>query len=336
MAKVFVARATRALEQHLQDALTYLDWERLVPSGARVFFKPNLTYPTPRAGVTTTSEFVEAVLHVFAQRTSSLVVGESDGGYKGWPAELSFQSHNLPEVCRRYGARLVNLSRQPRKSVPLGLSKGRVKLSLPALLLDDIDVFVTLPVPKMHQVTVMSAAIKNQWGCIPDNMRLVNHPYFDEMILEINRLVGTRMALADGTYFLNRSGPMFGDPVRMDLVLASDSIGALDTTLCQIMGLDPMRIRYLNVARRQGWIPPLEEIEHNDSPDSFYAQRFYLQLTLRNRIVRWAFDRPWAIKLSWNSWFADQFHKTLYAVTGSKVHEDIARFTAQSFRSDRV
>jgi uncharacterized protein (DUF362 family) len=103
MARVFITRVTAALEEHLQQALSHLEWEKLVPSGARVFFKPNLTYPSPKLGVTTTPEFIEAVVRVFAQRSTHLIVGDSDGGYGGWPAEISFASHRLPDICIRYG-----------------------------------------------------------------------------------------------------------------------------------------------------------------------------------------------------------------------------------------
>jgi uncharacterized protein (DUF362 family) len=325
MYKVFISRVPPSYEKQMQQALAYIEWEKLVPMGARVFFKPNLTYPIPKAGVTTTPEFIEAVLQVFSQRTSNLIVGESDGGYRGWPAELAFHSHGLPEICRRYGARLVNLSNLPLTMVEIKLPGEIRKLNLPSLLLDEVDVFVTLPVPKIHQVTVMSGAIKNQWGCIPDNMRLINHPYFNEMILEINRLVRVRMALADGTFFLNRSGPMQGDPVRMDLLIASDNIGALDRTLCQIVGLDITRVRYLNLACKKGWIPLADQIQYNVQPSTFYTQRFYLRRTLRNWIVSWAFNRPWAITLFWNSWFADLLHIFLYAVAGNPIQEEIRR-----------
>ena len=324
MARVFVGRVDANLEQCLEEALQFIDWEKIVPKGARVFFKPNLTYPSPKPGVTTTPGFIEAVLHVFSQRTSNLIVGESDGGYRGWPAEIAFQTHGLPEICARNGVQLVNLSKQPRTALEFNLSRGRVLLELPTLLLEGIDVLVTLPVPKIHQITLMSGAIKNQWGCIPDNMRIVNHPYFDEMILEINRQVKTHLALADGSFFLNRTGPLVGEPIPMNLLIASDSIGALDLTICRIMGLDANHVRHLAVAKRHGWIPATSLIEHNTSPDNFRTATFYLQQTPRSRVVRWAFDHPLAIRIFWNSWFADLFHKLLYAMTGNSVREEIS------------
>ena len=169
----------------------------------------------------------------------------------------------------------------------------------------------------------MSGAIKNQWGCIPDDMRIVYHPHFDDMILGINRLVRPRLALTDGTYFLDRSGPLAGDPVRMDLFIASDSIGAMDATLCNIMRLNALDIRYLAAARHKGWIPAPVDIGYNTPLLPFCNRKFRLRRTPRNWVVWWAFDRPWAIKLFWNSRFADLFHKVLYRVTGNPVQNEI-------------
>ena len=332
MTKVFITKVEKDLESHLLEALTFLEWEKIVPPNSRIFFKPNLTYPTPKEGVTTTPAFMDAVLKVFKQRTQNLIVGESDGGYQGWPAEIAFETHGLPEICQRYGARLVNLSRETNELIQIKLSKGIVNIHLPSLLLHEIDVFVTLPVPKIHQVTTISGAIKNQWGCIPDNMRLTYHPYFDEMILEINRLVNTQLALVDGTYFLNRSGPLDGEPLRQDILLASDNIGAIDAALSKLMHLDISRVCYLREANRQGWIPASEEVEYNLRPELFNLQEFTLELTMRNRIVRWAFDRQWAIRLVWNSWVGDLLHKIMYAVLGNPVRDATFHALQQSKR----
>jgi uncharacterized protein (DUF362 family) len=324
MVKVYIEKIREDNERQLEDALAYLDWESIVPSGARVFFKPNLTYPTYKTGVTTSPAFLENVLRVFSNRTSQMIVGESDGGYRGWSAELSFKNHGLSEICNKFKARLINLSHEPTTAVKFPLTTGEKTLQLPAMLLDEIDVFVTLPVPKIHQVTTMSGAIKNQWGVIPDNMRLVYHPDFNEMIFAINELFDRKMAIADGRDFLDQSGPMFGEPVRMDLLLASGDFGGLDTAICQVMDLDIKNIRYLDKGIQRGMVPHAEQLEFSTHPDEFREHTFNLNLTFRNRVVRWAFYRPWAIRLFWNSWFADQLHKLLYALAGNPVEEEVA------------
>ena len=50
------------------QALDWLRWEDLVPSDARVFIKPNLTWPEHIAGVTTTPQAIEAVVAALCVR----------------------------------------------------------------------------------------------------------------------------------------------------------------------------------------------------------------------------------------------------------------------------
>ena len=326
MGKIFISNLTDNREIDIKNTLKFLGWEKIISHGSRVFLKPNLTFPTYKPGVTTSPEFIEAVVKVISSSTNQITIGESDGGYRGWPAEMAFESHNLPSICKRYGAKLVNLSKQPCTSFSFNLSKGLVKLNLPALFADDVDVFITLPVPKIHQITYMSGAIKNQWGCIPDAMRLLNHPYFDELILEINRLLKVRLAIADGKYFLNKTGPMLnGIPVQKDLVIGSDSIGAMDAVLCSIMGLNYMDIRYLKLAAKHGWIPAEGDRIINAIPSSYCDQKFYLKRSLRNWIVSMAFDHPVAVNLIWNSALGNLIHKILYFISGNPVRETVLK-----------
>jgi len=330
MPRVYMARQTpEILEATLNDALTYVNWERLVPRQAIVFLKPNLTYPEPRPGVTTTPAFIETVIRVLKSRTDRIYLGESDGGYRSWPGEMAFVSHGLPEICDRYGVRLVNLSRLPTREVTLQTgSRREAKVRLPALLLDEIDSFVTLPVPKIHFVTVVSGALKNQWGCIPDNMRIRLHPIFTEGIYALNRVLRPKLVLADATYMLNRSGPMHGDPIEANLLLAADDVVAHDLAMCDLMGIPIQQVSHLHYASRLSGINGLSEIRLNMMPAQLRPRAFYLKRTLRNYVVVFAFDRPWAIKLLWDSKAGDFIHKVLYAVSGNLVAQDVARTAA--------
>jgi len=65
-----------------------------------------------------------------------------------------------------------------------------VTVESPVFLLDEVDVFVILPVPKVHVMTRVSLGFKNQWGCQPGAMRLRDHPASAKKILAINMLTG--------------------------------------------------------------------------------------------------------------------------------------------------
>ena len=62
MVKVYISRWQVSINSVIGDTLDFLNWEGIVSSEAKVFLKPNLTYPIPKHGVTTSPEFIEAVV----------------------------------------------------------------------------------------------------------------------------------------------------------------------------------------------------------------------------------------------------------------------------------
>jgi uncharacterized protein (DUF362 family) len=317
--RVFVSRIDlqRSLYDQVADALAWMQWQSIVPSQARVFIKPNLTYPFYKPGVTTSPQLIEALISVLSDQTLSITIGESDGGSHAWEAEEAFEGHRLYEIADRYGATVVNLSKVEREYAGIQVNSRIVRVQLPSLLLHEVDVFITVPVPKVHAMTGVSLAFKNQWGCIPDTMRLRHHHQFNEMVVAINKLLNPKIVIFDGTYFLDRTGPMDGDPVRMDLIIAANDIGAGDLVCCEIMNIDPNKVKHFRLARKEGMFPSsLEEIYLNDRIENFNGRRFHLERTLMHWITLAAFNSRWGTKLVYDSPLAGPLHHVLYAIRG--------------------
>jgi len=307
--------AEGTLDTILGEGLAAADWENAIPRDAAVFVKPNLTYPRHKQAVTTTPAFLEALLGILTSRTRRIWVGESNGGYRGWPAEMAFQFHDLHRICRRFGATLVNLSKEPSETVEIQAGRRHLPLQMPRLLTQGIEALVTVPVPKIHSVTRYSGAVKNQWGCIPNDMRLRYHPFFDDCILDLNRIVRTRLAVMDGTFMLDRSGPMFGSPVPMNTVIVSSDIRAADLAACRVMGISPRRVRHLHFSHA----------ELLQQPEILPAHRFVLHRSFRHVLVTLAFRRRWAVWLIWDSKLGDLLHKALYRLRGNDTQAEIRR-----------
>jgi len=301
----------------VQEALHWAGWEANIKPGIRIFLKPNFTYPFYKEGVTTSPQMLEALVAVLTEMGAKVWIGESDGGSYAWTAEEASEGHQVPEICARYGARAVNLSKLPREMAETNVAGCRVQVELPSMLLHDIDVFITMPVPKVHVMTGVSLAFKNQWGCIPDVKRLRHHPDFPYVVLAINKLLRPKLAIFDGTYFLNRTGPMDGDPVPLNLLIVSDDLGAGDLVCCEIMRINPNRIGHLRLAMREGMMPmSLSEVELNTDPLQFNDQRFVLKRTLMNWIALTAFRSKVATWLLYQSKFAKPVHDLLYLIRG--------------------
>lgn len=294
-------------------------WAADLPRGSRVAVKPNLTFPTPRPGVTTTPEVLRAVVQRLVERSNQVFVVESDGGYGAWDCERALRGHGVHEMCAALGATAVNLSGAPRTSLAVPRPGGLLAVPFPRMLLDSIDAFVSLPVPKVHCMTGVSLAMKNQWGLIPDPMRLEHHHAFDEVVLEINRRLPSATAIVDGTYFLDENGPMEGRPLRKDLVVAAGSIGACDRYLCALMGVDPMSVSHLRHAIAAGFVPRrLEDIGHDAEQLRRLSYHAVLHRTPRQRLVRTFFHSRRLTRLMYTSPFGRGLHKVYYGIAGKE------------------
>jgi uncharacterized protein (DUF362 family) len=316
MNRVYIARlaGTEMTAADVAAALEWLGWEEWLPLQARIFIKPNLTWPTHIPGVTTTPRALEAVVAALSARTSRISVGESDGGYHSFRAEEAFEGHGVYALAKKYSIRVVNLSRERTEEIRDTVGGRPVNIILPCVLTQETDVFITLPVPKVHVMTGVSLAFKNQWGCNPSTMRLQEHPRFDQKIIAINRRLNPRVIM-DGTYFLNGAGPLSGDAIRKNVIIAGTSAGAADIVCCEVMGIRPNTVRHLQLAGREGMLPEsAKDLRLNQPPESFRDVMFYSRRAVLDWVSLLGFRSAFFGWLFWSSPFAKIFRSVLYTV----------------------
>ena len=153
-----------------------------------VFIKPNLTYPNFKKGVTTRIEFIEDLISALRKinDTTKIYIGEGEGGYNSFSMTEAMQSMGFYELEKRFqNVKVVNISQIPSKAVELKVGGKPYLINLPELFFDEIDFSITCPVPKVHCMTKISLSFKNQWGCLPDTMRMKNHYVFNKIIGQI-------------------------------------------------------------------------------------------------------------------------------------------------------
>ena len=291
-----------------------------VTAGARVAVKPNFTYPSYKAGVTTSPAVIREVVRVLRERTDRIAIVESDGGYGVWAAPEAFAGHQLHQLEAEFGVALVNLCDEPRELIQFSVRGRPYQIPLPTRLLHDTDVFITMPVPKVHSLTGLTLAYKNQWGCVPDTMRLRRHYIFDDAIVAINRALRPAV-LADGTYFLDKNGPMDGEAVRMDLVIAATDAGAFDRYVAELMGVSWRAVSHFRRAVQLGDMPArLDDVSFATPPSELRARTFQLERTTRNWIALAGFKSRFLTWLGYESWFGRVvLHGILYAIAGKPV-----------------
>jgi uncharacterized protein (DUF362 family) len=257
---------------------------------------------------------VEAALMAVKEYTPNICLGDSDsGGYNRFSMDEVYRETGIFDFASKHRIDVVNLSRLETKAIRAQSRGEEFELRLPRLLTDEIDLLVTMPVPKIHMNTGVSLTFKNQWGCIPEPKdRLLLHPRFKYVILGVNKAVKARVAIVDGAYGLNRSGPLRGRAVELGWILAADSIGAGARLACELMQVPLRGVEHLRYATEQGWIPGLNEIELNTDLHPFLKERFYLRREWTDYPGLWAFRSRFLAKVAYFSPLAGLLHRLLY------------------------
>ena len=310
----------RTLADSLRQAFEHLDWRKFIKSDSNVFVKPNFALPFQKPGVTTTESVVEATLSILKDRASEVYVGESDGGADSFTAEYSLRSHGIPEICRRTGATMLNLSAGRRERIRETVNGKLIEVTLPSQLLE-MDESVSIPVLKVHSVTRVSLSLKNMWGCHPDGMRLFDHMHLAERLALIAKVVHLRFVVVDAIYGLNRRGPMHGDPVRVGAVLVGDNPVATDATAARLMGFRAEDVDHITTASKAG-LGPYQETDIQVLGDlRQFQQHFYLRPTVVDLLGALTFRSVYLTKLVFDSPLTEQ----VYGLVGRKPRKKIVK-----------
>ena len=282
--------------------------------GNTVFIKPNLTFPIFRKGVMTNPDCIEAIVVALKDYTDRIVIGEADsGGYNRFSIDAVLEKTGIKNLETKYGIRVVNLSHLPWRNIHFRYQRRWVQVPFSALLLDEIDLFVTVPVPKVHMNSGVSMAVKNQWGCIPEpSVRLKLHPMLEKVLYEINNRLPPSLVVIDGKYGLNHCGPMEGDPVELDWLMVANDPYVADIACCHLMQIDPRKISYLRYREREEAPLGLGEITFNNDWKPFVREKFYLTRKWTDYPGLLAFHSRFLAYIAYHSPLSTLLHKLLY------------------------
>ena len=319
--RVYLAKIDDCLETRLREGLDYIQWERYVNKGTRVFVKPNFTFPRYKEGVTTNPEFLRSLLEILRSHADRVILGESDGGNHSFKAEEAFEGHRMYQICRETGVEIVNLSKLPAKTIESSVLGKKVQVQLPTLLLEEIDCFISVPVLKVHVMTTVSLSLKNSWGCVPDTMRGMHHQNLASKLALIAAHLKPRILVVDGTYALDKHGPMYGEPVKTNLLVVSDNMVASDALCARLMGFEPTRINHIGLAEKVGLgSASLEGLEINRDWREFRHQ-FSVNRTLIDRISVLHFNNDFLARLIFQSPLTSAIYKIVPLFRTSKEKE---------------
>jgi len=228
---------------------------RLRP-GARVFLKPNIVTDVPgyiRNGANTDTRVIRAVLKYLKPFGVRVQLGEAETGteLKGRKLAYALETMGVGALVDEFGLEIVNLTHDAQQIVRAPNARVLKGISLAVSSLD-ADVIIDLPKIKTHKYARLTCGLKNLFGMIPDPRRVRYHKHLHQVIAELGAIYGPRtVVLVDGLRGMEGNGPLFGDPVDLDLLLFSDDLLAADVTAARLIGLDPSAIEHLALYQAQ-------------------------------------------------------------------------------------
>jgi uncharacterized protein (DUF362 family) len=231
----------------VRRALEAARFDEVLPPGTPVSLKVNLGWDLFIPGSITSPLVVESLILELREHVGEICVVEADQVLEN--VERAFRRSGMAEVCRRHGVRWVNMSRQPTVTVDAPDNAVLRRIAVPRILRE--TQLITVPVMKTHAKTVITGALKNQWGCLP-TMRHEYHLVLDDALADLNHVIRPALCLMDGTVGLEGNGPKSGWPRVADSILCSTDPVALDTIQALCMGIDPARVAHLRTCAARG------------------------------------------------------------------------------------
>ncbi|MCL2878704.1 MAG: DUF362 domain-containing protein [Treponema sp.] len=235
-------------------------------AGKKVLLKPNILMDTaPEKAVTTHPVFLEAAIRLVSEwGASKILVGDSPG-IQG--PNFSARLSGLRETAIKNHAEWVDFT------------KGKLDLEVPVAKVQrhfsvtkavkDVDLIITLPKLKNHQLMLFTGAIKNTFGLIPSvgktpfHVKFSSREAFASMLVDLNLLINPGYAMMDAITAMEGPGPSGGKPRDLGLVLASSNILAIDIAASAIVGYPAQKIpTNIDGLGRQFWLKSIDEIEY--------------------------------------------------------------------------
>ena len=185
-------------------------------------------------------------------RPSSIVVGDSVGTESYGNSEYVFRISRQKEAAGPY---YRNLNR--RMIVVEMTEPFKRKI---ALLRDvmEAEVYISVPKMKTHGLTMISGAMKNNYGLLAGAQKSWFHYYsgnpekFARVVVELFRMRPPDLVIMDGILAMEGYGPASPETRWVNKILAATDAVALDTVEAKIVGFTVDDIPYLKIARELG------------------------------------------------------------------------------------
>ena len=235
---------------NLLDHMQKLDKIK-IPPNAKVLIKPNICLVKSYETGATVNPLVVKFLVDWLNANydiESIIIAEADATLLN--IKIAFKALGWNDTfCDYPNVKLLNLTSDNYVAVGInGLYFDKLEMSQDYM---DADFLISVAKLKTHTMTGISCTLKNQFGANPVKYKAQYHNHLDEVISDLNMVKPPDLCLIDGIIAMEGEGPIEGIAKPMGLLILGDNAVATDHACAYLMGLNPNKIRHLNLALSQ-------------------------------------------------------------------------------------
>ncbi|MEE1010574.1 MAG: DUF362 domain-containing protein [Acutalibacteraceae bacterium] len=233
--------------------------ENEIPKNGKVVLKPNLLADKESVfSVTTNPRFVYAVIRYLKQiGVKDITVADSPGG----SALLFTQMQDLYKKCEydflsEYAKLNVDFDSRDVTS-PDGFKNKKFNIMS---VIADADYIINIPKLKTHNITCMTASVKNLFGCIPGlqkpafHAKYPNADDFSNMLIELAATVKPDFTIVDAIDIMEGNGPANGKRRHIGVTFSSKDVFILDKFIAQTVEIPLDTIKTINASDKKGFL----------------------------------------------------------------------------------
>ncbi len=279
---VFIAKAASYSRELAATLETGVRACGLSVKGKSILLKPNLVEFDSSTTINTNVALLAAAIETFQKMGAAVVrVGEGPGHRRD--TMFLAEEADYRKGLARFDHLFVDLNRDD--IVPVHNFAGQPEFFFPKTVLA-ADLIVSMPKMKTHHWAGATLSMKNFFGLVPGAIygwpkNVLHQIGIPKSILALNRVFRNTFAIVDGIVGMEGNGPIQGSPKKCGVIVMGRNLPAVDATCCRIMGIDPQKLEYLQLARELGHIDS-SNIEQRGEPIGAVQTSFRLIEAFRN------------------------------------------------------
>jgi len=269
-----VATVRKMIEQSL-DLIGGL--QSIIGTAGTVVVKPNLVeipFETTGGSVVTDPRVLEALVLILKDHGARRVLVAEGRSVNllhcnSGPRE-AFEDSGLADVVRRVGGEILGWDEED--FIPVDVPGGELydTINIPKSIVE-ADAFISVPKLKTHCQTEITVGMKSMQGVfsVEDKVNYHNEAFPWKMV-DILRVAKPHLTIVDGLICGEGYGPIYTEPVEMNLIVSSEDVVAIDAVCAAVMGIEPFEVPITRLGHTEGiGIGDLAQIDvHGESIES--------------------------------------------------------------------